>query len=108
MTNGANRAPAESATGSPIVATGFQADQQRASVTELPQMLFKGCTTFCTGKHFYPLEQHVAPSVDAAAQWKFFPMSTPTKISIRLLVEVGIFIPSFLLEVKEGRCPNFY
>jgi hypothetical protein len=28
----------------------------------------------------------------AAAQWKLFPLSTLTKISIRLLVEMGVFI----------------
>jgi aryl-alcohol dehydrogenase-like predicted oxidoreductase len=59
---------------------------------EIPDhaMPFKGSKTFGTGEHFTGLSSTLARALIAAAQWKLLPMSTPTKMSIRLMVEVGI------------------
>ena len=62
--------------------------------------------TFGADDYFERLEQHSAATVDSRSAVEAFPMSTPTKMSIKFLVEVGVFIHSFLfLGVMEGPLP---
>jgi len=91
----------------PIVAAGFQADQQRAFVTQLRKTLFKGRKTFRTGKHFYGLEQHLASGINGRRAVEAFSNVDTDKNIDQIVGGGGSFhFLLFSLGVMEGPLPK--